>query len=137
MQLLLANPRLFGHRFIVSKCPSLAEYSPAPWAPGPCSQTVYASMVRTEEFQYKREMLKMQDGVRVALDWCPFEDDLPLDTPVILCLHGIGAYKWRPLDAPIDAFFPVCLLIAFLFWLRCFICSVSLFSAILNHRMQQ
>ena len=35
----------------------------------------------------------MMDGVKVALDWCPFEYALSEDAPVILCLHGIGATR--------------------------------------------
>ncbi|KAI8333037.1 Alpha/Beta hydrolase protein [Chlamydoabsidia padenii] len=84
--------------FIKQKCPHLygpeANFRPTPYLFNGHLQTGYASMYKgtpsMDDILYQREYIGMDDGGQVALDWFPPLPDEPLiDTPTLVCLHGL------------------------------------------------
>ena len=77
-----------NNRKIAAAIPS--SFQVAWWAAGPRAQTfVQAVCLATPPSRYRRELIYMNDGVQVALDWKE-DAGMTVDTPLILCLHGLG-----------------------------------------------
>jgi predicted alpha/beta-fold hydrolase len=56
---------------ILAECPSLTQpYKVAPWLTNPHVETIFAALFRrTPAVKYERELLRMEDGGTVAVDW--------------------------------------------------------------------
>lgn len=72
----------------------MCSFSPAPWAPGPYSQTLFANLSTSAAPDYERVFVETDDGARVAVDWV-HGDDLTEDSTVLLVLPGIGKGSCR------------------------------------------
>ncbi|SAM03354.1 hypothetical protein [Absidia glauca] len=86
--------------FIRQKCPHLygpeATFRQTPYLFNGHLQTGYASIYKgtpsMDDILYQREYLGMEDGGEIALDWFPAlpdEKDTLIDTPTLVCLHGL------------------------------------------------
>ncbi|KAI8336096.1 Alpha/Beta hydrolase protein [Chlamydoabsidia padenii] len=80
--------------YITSSCPSLSgTYTPTPYLFNGHLQTIYSSYYKytSPQVNYEREMITMNDGAQVALDWTVSEKQLGDDskTPVLVVLHGL------------------------------------------------
>jgi predicted alpha/beta-fold hydrolase len=86
--------------FIRQKCPHLygpeATFRQTPYLFNGHLQTGYASIYKgtpsMDDILYQREYLDMEDGGEIALDWFPAlpdEKDTLIDTPTLVCLHGL------------------------------------------------
>jgi predicted alpha/beta-fold hydrolase len=65
---------------------------PPLWGTGPLMQLYLAIMVHAPAIEYKSQAIRMRDGGTVLLDWVE-EPGLRPEAPVLLVLHGIGAYR--------------------------------------------
>jgi predicted alpha/beta-fold hydrolase len=98
---------------ILSACKTLKSFNPCPWALGGSAQMILSHMRHKllDPIAFERELLSLQDGVCVALDWMHprvnmdgISDtrletrlDTRLDTrPVVMCLHGLGGDSSSP-----------------------------------------
>lgn len=82
--------------YLVSKSPSLAgsrKFYPTPWLFNSHLQTYYTSAMsyKGNMIQYERELLPMDDGGQVALDWYPSRIKGELDEvkSILVVLHGL------------------------------------------------
>ncbi|CAO3596510.1 unnamed protein product [Absidia cylindrospora] len=92
--------------FIQQKCPHLhgpeASFYATPYLFNGHLQTGYAAYYKgtpsMDDILYQREYLGMKNGGQVALDWFPAlpnadsaddQDDGLLDTPTLVCMHGL------------------------------------------------
>lgn len=58
---------------------------------GPRAQTLLQSITRIDKsVKYKREVITTKDGVGIALDWKENNEIMKKETPIVLCLHGLG-----------------------------------------------
>ena len=75
---------------ILKKIPSVNIFKSVWFGRGPRAQTLLQSIASVDKnIKYKREIIRTKDGVDISLDWK--ETDLMRhDTPIILCLHGLG-----------------------------------------------
>ncbi|KAJ1928137.1 hypothetical protein FBU59_007156, partial [Linderina macrospora] len=90
------------HELLQSECPSLTDPSKAYMIPTPylCTgllQTFYATFNikrrdATSDITYDRELLVMEDGGTVSLDWYPSKEPKEGDEklPVVFTLSGVG-----------------------------------------------
>jgi predicted alpha/beta-fold hydrolase len=88
---------------MLSACPALARYRAPIWAYLPYAQTTLAIYGKARcAFScacacgwQQRELLRMGDGVQVALDWrvcvCCCLVPLPKTAPLVVVMHGLGA----------------------------------------------
>jgi predicted alpha/beta-fold hydrolase len=75
---------------VLRKIPSLREFNIAWFARGPRAQTILQTCARLDtRALYIRELIKLKDGVNVALDWKE-NSGMTNETPIVLCLHGLG-----------------------------------------------
>ena len=77
---------------IVKKCPSLACFSPCPWAPGSYSQMIASKVLYSAMSGCKpwwREVVTLSDGVKVALDW-KYDNSMDANAPIVMLSHGLG-----------------------------------------------
>ncbi|CAO3637922.1 unnamed protein product [Cunninghamella blakesleeana] len=84
--------------YILNNCPSLdgskSYYYPTPYLFNGHLQTAYASIYKekSSHFTYERELLPLEDGGQVALDWTVTESKPKIDqdnTPILVVLHGL------------------------------------------------
>ncbi|KAJ1937843.1 hypothetical protein FBU59_004634, partial [Linderina macrospora] len=90
------------HELLQSECPSLTDPSKAYMIPTPylCTgllQTFYATCNRksrdaTSDITYDRELLVMEDGGTVSLDWYPSKEPRKGEEklPIIFMIGGVG-----------------------------------------------
>lgn len=75
---------------ILRNIPSLMKFNISWFAKGPRAQTLLQAFARLDDkILYVRELVKLKDGVNVALDWKE-NSDMTDETPIVLCLHGLG-----------------------------------------------
>ena len=71
---------------LLAACPSLSEYRPTPWLPGPHLNTLGSSLLRvTPGLAYQRQQLRLPDGGAIALDWLAAPRK---GQPVVIIMHG-------------------------------------------------
>ncbi|KAI9300874.1 Alpha/Beta hydrolase protein [Cunninghamella echinulata] len=84
--------------YILANCPSLdgskTTYYPTPYLFNGHLQTGYASIYKekSQHFTYEREILPLEDGGQVSLDWTITESKPKKDqdnTPILVVLHGL------------------------------------------------
>ena len=63
-------------------------FRPPRWLAGPHIQTAMACTLGGL-FEFEREMVRLSDGVDVAID-VKAPDGLPLDAPIVFFCHGLG-----------------------------------------------
>ncbi|KAJ9072137.1 hypothetical protein DSO57_1030299 [Entomophthora muscae] len=82
--------------YLLSKSPSLSgkrKYYPTPWLFNSHLQTYYTSVMSYEgvKINYERQLLPMEDGGQVALDWYPsqIKGDSKEIKSIVVFLHGL------------------------------------------------
>jgi predicted alpha/beta-fold hydrolase len=80
-----------NNKNILKNMPSVHSFNIAWFGRGPRAQTLLQSMTRLDKsVKYKREVIKTKDGVDIALDWKENNILMNQETPIVLCLHGLG-----------------------------------------------
>ncbi|ETW08292.1 hypothetical protein, variant [Aphanomyces invadans] len=78
------------NQFIATNCATLqSSYHPPWWAMSAHVQVLLTVVWPQAAVKYSREMLRMQDGGHVAIDWLKGTATLPDNAPVVLVLHGL------------------------------------------------
>lgn len=82
-----------SNKAILAECPSLTQpYKVAPWLTNPHVETIFAALFRrTPAVKYERELLRMEDGGTVAVDWLDGDvvQALPAEAPMLVLLPGL------------------------------------------------
>jgi len=82
-----------SNKAILAECPSLTQpYKVAPWLTNPHVETIFAALLRrTPAVKYERELLRMEDGGTVAVDWLDGDvvQALPAEAPMLVLLPGL------------------------------------------------
>ncbi|KAJ2560007.1 hypothetical protein EV175_000008 [Coemansia sp. RSA 1933] len=88
------------HDIVHTKCPTLSDSRltmvPTPYLATGLLQTIYATMrIRQRDgsssIEYARQLLTMEDGATVSLDWySTVTDQVAEDAPVVLVMSGVG-----------------------------------------------
>ncbi|KAJ2159684.1 hypothetical protein GGF46_002856 [Coemansia sp. RSA 552] len=83
-----------------NECPSLTDPQlafmvPTPYLGTGLLQTIYTTLrVRqrdtSSDVRYERELLVMEDGGTISLDWCDNGTETKADSPVVLMMAGVG-----------------------------------------------
>lgn len=84
---------------MVKQLRTLREFTAPFWARGPILQLFMAIMCPAPEVHYFPEVLQMNDGGDVVLDWASDPTQVREDAPVLIILHGIGTampVPWQP-----------------------------------------
>ncbi|RHY07324.1 hypothetical protein DYB37_004196 [Aphanomyces astaci] len=68
---------------------STSAYHPPWWAMSAHVQVLLTVVWPQAKVEYSREMLRLQDGGHVAVDWCKGTAHLAEDAPIVLVLHGL------------------------------------------------
>jgi abhydrolase domain-containing protein 1/3 len=98
------KPKIYSHPSsyladaIKDECPIFTEhYWPPPWAFGCHFTTVLRSAVQNSvPVQYRREVVTLRDGGKVALDWAIGDFTTNKSTPILLILPGLtGSSYWN------------------------------------------
>lgn len=66
------------------------------WGRGPILQLFLAVMCPAAEVTYVPEVLQMNDGGDVVLDWATDPGQLQKDAPILIVLHGVGVLLCLP-----------------------------------------
>ena len=57
-------------RFLIEQCPAISEvYRPTVWCYGGRTQTIIGNLIRPAPLEYRRELVELEDGGQIALDW--------------------------------------------------------------------
>jgi predicted alpha/beta-fold hydrolase len=76
---------------ILKKMPSVSCFKISWFGRGPKAQTLLQSMAYVDKtIKYEREIISTEDGVDISLDWKENNKNMTQETPIILCLHGLG-----------------------------------------------
>lgn len=80
------------NREIKKRFKLLKEFKPPRWASGPLLQLYCAIACPTPKIDYKPEVLRLQDGGSVVLDWSQRPSDAP-GAPIAIILPGIAGHS--------------------------------------------
>lgn len=76
---------------ILKQMPSTKEFNVAWYGRGAKAQTLLQSIAHIDEnIKYAREIISTEDGVDISLDWKENNSMMNKETPILLCLHGLG-----------------------------------------------
>lgn len=76
---------------ILKNMPSVNVFNIAWFGRGPRAQTLLQAIAHVDKnIKYKREMISAEDGVELSLDWKENNEIMNRETPIVLCLHGLG-----------------------------------------------
>mmetsp|Transcript_35862 Transcript_35862/g.91647 ORF Transcript_35862/g.91647 Transcript_35862/m.91647 type:complete len:652 (-) Transcript_35862:188-2143(-) len=82
-----------GNKAILNECPSLTSaYKVSPWLRNPHVETIFAALFRrSPKVEFTRDLLSMEDGGTVAVDWLsgPTVNALPKSAPMLVLLPGL------------------------------------------------
>lgn len=79
------------NKAILKSMPSVNVFNIVWFGRGPRAQTLLQSMARVDKsIQYEREVITTEDGVYLSLDWKQNNTIMNKETPIVLCLHGLG-----------------------------------------------
>eukprot|EP00892_Ulva_mutabilis_P004487 jgi/Ulvmu1/240/UM001_0244.1 len=84
------------NKHIVKQLQALREFAPPIWGRGPILQLFLAIMCPAADILYHPEVLQMNDGGDVILDWSSDPSQIPQSAPVLIVLHGIAGHSKEP-----------------------------------------
>lgn len=79
---------------ILKHVPTLKQFKPVWWGIFGRIQTLLQS-IKKQKYEYNREIIKLDDGVDIALDWKE-DESMDENTPIVVCLHGLGGDSSSP-----------------------------------------
>ncbi|KAJ1666866.1 hypothetical protein IW140_002477 [Coemansia sp. RSA 1813] len=86
------------HDILYTECPTLTDpretMVPTPYLATGLLQTIYATMMirkrdNSSDIVYRRQLITMEDGATISLDWCTSSSDLS-EAPVVMIMSGVG-----------------------------------------------
>jgi predicted alpha/beta-fold hydrolase len=77
------------NKAMIKNMPTLKEFKPVWWGKFGRTQTILSKVYTSSTYEYTREVIQMNDGIDIALDWKENAEMNAL-TPIVVCLHTLG-----------------------------------------------